>query len=329
MPNEYLWIIHLLAIIVGLGLLVWSADRFVLGGSATAHNLGVPTLIIGMMIMGFGTSAPEIFVAIIAALQDNPSVALGNAIGSNIANIGLVVGIAAVIAPLSVSSKILKREYPILFAITALVFVLIVDLDLTRWDGAILLCAMGALLGWMLWLSKNSGGPDPLISEFESELPPDMSTAKALAWTGFALVILIASSHALVWGAVELAHKFGVSDLVIGLTIIAVGTSLPEVAVSVSAALKKEHDIVIGNVIGSNMFNSLAVIGIAAAIDGSTLQSVVLSRDFAMMLGLTVTLFIMAYGFRNTRSINRYEGSLLLLAYAGYMVWLYFTDIHA
>lgn len=319
--------LYVLAIVAGLALLVWSADKFVMGASATADNLGVPTLVIGMVVMGFGTSAPEIFVATIAAMQNNPGVAIGNAIGSNIANIALVLGVGALITPLTVSSKILRREYPLLFLITCLLLLVIYDLELSRFDGVILLvCTVGAVL-WLLRLSYGSRDADPLQTELEAEVPHDIPTAKALTWTFTSLVLLIGSSHVLVWGAVELAHSFGVSDLMIGLTIIAIGTSLPEVAVSISAALKKEHDIVIGNVIGSNIFNSLAVVGIAATIQPTTLPSLVLNRDFVIMFALTIALFIMAYGSKGIGKINRLEATILISCYIGYMFWLYNTEV--
>jgi cation:H+ antiporter len=320
--------LYFLAIAGGLALLVWSADKFVMGASATAYNLGVPTLIIGIVIMGFGTSAPEIFVGAIAALQNTPGVAIGNAIGSNIANIALVLGIGALIAPLTVSSRVLRREYPILFGFTCLLLLLMLDLEISRLDGGILLTgAMGMTL-WLMWLSLGgSRKADPLETEFEAEVPHNIGTRKALLWTFASLVALIGSSHLLVWGAVQLAHNFGINDLVIGLTIVAIGTSLPELAVTVSAALKKEHDIIVGNVIGSNLFNSLAVIGIASVIQPAGLSQLVLYRDFAVMFALTVAMFVMAYGFRGVGRINRIEAVILVGCYLGYLFWLYQSEI--
>jgi len=319
--------LYFLAIVAGLALLVWSADKFVMGASATAYNLGVPTLIIGIIIMGFGTSAPEIFVGAIAALQNNTGVAIGNAIGSNIANIALVLGVGALIAPLTVSSQVLRREYPMLFGITIFVLILMFDLELSRVDGLLLVLSSIAMTGWLMWLSLSSRNTDPLETEFDAEVPHDIGTQKALLWTIAALILLIGSSHLLVWGAVELAHSYGVNDLVIGLTIIAIGTSLPELAVTISAALKKEHDIIVGNVIGSNMFNSLAVIGIASSIQPTTLSQLVLYRDYAVMFALTIAMFVMAFGFRGVGKINRIEATILVLCYVGYMGWLYQTEI--
>ena len=314
-----------LAIIFGLVFLVWSADRFVMGASATAHNYGVSPLIIGMIIVGFGTSAPEIFVGAISAIGGNPGMAVGNALGFNIVNVGLVVGLAALITPLTVESNILKREFPLLFVVTGATYWVMSDNVLSRVDGILLLVGTAAMVGWLFKLSISDNQKDPLATEFESELPAHMSTGRGLLWTVVGLVILVGSSHALVWGAVNVAQTFGVSDFIIGLTIIAIGTSLPEVAVSITAALKKEHDIVIGNIIGSNMFNLLAVLGVASTIEPSTLLPEVLNRDFPVMAAFTVALFVMAYGFTGKGRINRLEATLLLSAYFGYLYWLYTT----
>ena len=309
--------------------MVWSADRFVVGASAIAHNLGVSAIIIGMVIMGFGTSAPEIFVAGAASISGNTGVAVGNAIGSNIANVALVLGISALVSPLIIESQTLKREFPLLLVITVVVLGLMIDRELSQTDGIILLVGAFTMVGWMLWLAKKERSfGDPLEREFESELPKDMSTPVAMFWTVLGLALLVTSAEMLVWGSVNVAKAFGISDLVIGLTIIAIGTSLPEVAVSVTGSLKGEDDIAIGNIIGSNMFNLLAVLGVGSTIHAAPLGDQVLFRDYATMLVLTVALFFMAYGFRGKKGqINRIEASLLLLAYAGYMTWLYMTEV--
>jgi len=318
-----------LAIVGGLILLVWSADRFVIGAAAFAHNLGVSAIIIGMVIMGFGTSAPEMFVAGTASLGGNTNVAVGNAIGSNIANIALVLGISALISPLVVESQTLKREFPILILVSVAVLGLMWDRELSQLDGAVLLLGTLALVGWMLWLAqKERSFGDPLEGEFEAELPHDMSTKVAVFWIIIGLIVLVASAQLLVWGSVKIAHMFGVSELVIGLTIVAVGTSLPEVAVSVTGALKGEDDIAIGNVIGSNLFNLLAVLGVGSAIHPAMLSDQVIFRDYATMLILTVVLFAMAYSFKQHNGhIHRLEAPLLLASYIGYMAWLYFTEM--
>ncbi len=320
----------LLAITGGFIVLLWGADRFVMGGAASARCLGVSPMIIGLTIIGFGTSAPEILVSIIAALDGVPNLAIGNALGSNITNIALVIGVTAMVTPLMVKSQILKREYPIMFSVMLLALVLMWDLQLTFTDGIILLIGLLLILGWMIkiGLDENKQSKhqpqDPLEDEFESEIPK-MSLRAAFFWLILGFILLLVSSKVLVWGAVEVAHIFGVSDLIIGLTIVALGTSLPELAATVVSALKGEHDLAIGNIIGSNIFNLLAVIGIPALIVPIQLEAAVLQRDFLTMLGLTVALFIMAYGLKNAGRVNRFEGFLLVSAYIGYLGWLYIS----
>lgn len=326
-----------LAIIIGFAVLVWGADKFVLGGAASARCFGVSPMIIGLTIIGFGTSAPEMLVSAVAALDGTPNLAIGNAIGSNITNIALVLGTAALVTPLMVKSEILKREYPIMFMVMLLALTLMWDLELTKTDGIILLTGLLLIMGWMVNIglkeskSTKNDQPnnadienDPLESEFESEIP-DLKLPVALFWLVFGFILLLISSKVLVWGSIEVAHHFGVSDLVIGLTIVALGTSLPELAATVMSALKGEHDMAIGNIIGSNIFNLLAVIGIPAVITTIKLDESVLQRDFLSMIGISLVLFLLAYGFKGNGRINRLEGSLLVGLYVAYMVWLYFS----
>jgi len=317
-------------------MLVWSAERFVHGAAGLARNLGVSPLVIGMTIMGFGTSAPEMLVAGMAASGGNPSMGIGNALGSNIANIALVLGITALIMPLTVDSGILRREFPVLFAITLLAGGLMLDGDLSTSDGGILLGSTALLLVWMVWLGKRSQIPsttgevavtEPLSSDFENEIPTGLSTGQAIFWAVIGLVALVLSSKLLVWGAVDIARDLGISDLIIGLTIIAVGTSLPELAASVMSALKGEDDMAVGNIIGSNMFNLLAVLALPGLIAPSVLAPEVMQRDFPVVLALTVALFLMAYGFKGPGRINRLEGGLLVVAFGAYMAWLGFTGL--
>lgn len=313
-----------LAIALGFILLVWSADRFVLGASATARNLGVQPLIVGMVVMGFGTSAPEMLVSGVAAWGGNPSLGIGNAIGSNIANIALVLGVTALVAPMVVNSKILRREFPILFLVMFLALAVMVDGSLSQLDGVLLILSLLLVMGWMVYTAINSRDSDSLIDEFEEEMPESMSTSRALIWLLVGLLVLLASSRLLVWGATNIAVAMGVSDLVIGLTIVAVGTSLPELAATVMSALKKEHDIAIGNVIGSNIFNLLGVLALPALIHPAAFDADVLVRDFPVMIGLTVALYAMAFGFRRVGVINRWEGLLLLLVFVAYMTGIFF-----
>jgi cation:H+ antiporter len=316
----------ILAILVGFALLVWSADRFVDGAAATAGHAGIPPLVIGMVIVGFGTSAPEMVVSAMAAIDGKPGLALGNALGSNIVNTGLVLGLTAVIAPIAVHSRVVRRELPLLLAICALAGLIFLDHSLTRLEGAILLGGFFGLIGWTVFTALRNRG-DVLATETEQELAAHaMSLGRAVFWLVFGLVLLIVSSRILVWGAVTVAEALGVSDLIIGLTIVALGTSLPELAASVIAARKGEHDIAIGNVVGSNMFNLLAVVGIAGVIAPMPIvPEAVLFRDWPVMAAMLVALFLMAYGFRGQGRINRVEGSVLLLAYTAYTGYLLAT----
>lgn len=319
-----------LAILVGFVLLVWSADRFVEGAAATANYAGMPPLLIGMVIVGFGTSAPEMVVSAIAALEGNPALALGNALGSNIVNTALILGVTALVAPIAVQSKIVRRELPLLFGIGLLVGGLLWNSALSRVEAIVLLAGFFLLVSWSIYSALRSRGQgDALETEFSDEITEHaMPIRKAVFWLLAGLVLLIISSRILVWGAVTIAESLGISDLIIGLTIVALGTSLPELAASVIAARKGEHDIAIGNVVGSNMFNLLAVIGIAGVINPMTdIAAEVMSRDWPVMMGLTLALFVMAYGFRGPGRINRWEGSLLLVAFAAYNSWLVATVV--
>jgi cation:H+ antiporter len=322
-----MWI-QLVALVAGFGLLVWGADRFVAGAAGIAGNLGVSPLLIGLTVVGFGTSAPEMLVSAMASLEGNPGLAVGNAIGSNIANVGLILGVTALIVPLSVHSRIVRRELPVLLAITGLAYLLLRDGTLGAGDGLTLLGCMVALFGYTIYVGLTSrDARDPMAEEYEAEIPAGLGLGRSLLWTLVGIVLLLGSSRLLVWAAVAIAEHFGVSELVIGLTIVALGTSLPELAASIASALKNEPDIAIGNVIGSNMFNLLGVLGLPGLLSPGPVQPEVLSRDVPIMAALTVALLIMAYGFRGEGRINRFEGLLLLAAYTGYGTLLYFTAV--
>lgn len=320
MNNEIL--LSITAVLSGFVLLVWGADRFVHGAAALARNLGISPLVIGLTIVGIGTSAPEILVSAVAAWQGNPAMGVGNAIGSNITNVALVLGLTALIIPLSVNSQTLKREYPVLFLIMMLALILVFDGELSRMDGLILLSGLVIMVFWMIRLGLKDK-KDPLELEYEHEIP-HITTGKAVFWLIVGMVLLLVSSRILVWGAVNIAQALGVSDLIIGLTIVAIGTSMPELAASIMSALKKEHDIAIGNVIGSNMFNLLAVLGLPGLISPHLLDPELLTRDFPWMIGLSLALLVFAYGFRGQGQINRWEGLLLLGSYFTYLGVLYF-----
>ncbi len=321
-----MWI-QLVALLAGFSLLVWGAERFVMGAASTARLLGVSPLLIGLTIVGFGTSAPEILVSLMASLNGNTGLAVGNAIGSNITNVALILGATAVLVPLSVHSGTVHRELPILLGTTIVAWLLLIDGRLDFSDGVILLGGLVAMLTWVVWLGLHTRDKDPMEAEYAAEIPTDMSLGRSLFWLLAGIVILVASSRLLVWGAIGIAEAFGVSDLVIGLTIVALGTSLPELAASVASALKNEPDIAIGNVIGSNMFNLLAVLGLPGIIRPDAVDAAVLSRDMPVMIALTVALLLMAWGFRGEGRITRLEGLVLMACYIGYQSLLYFTAV--
>lgn len=311
-----------LAVVGGLLLLVWSADRFVEGSVAVAAHYAVPPLLIGMIIIGFGTSAPEMMVSTIAASNGNPGLALGNAYGSNIANIGLILGMTAMICPIAVQSVVVKKEIPILVGITGLSAVLLIDGELTRFDAFILLGVFVALMAWSVFEGMRNRN-DAMGQEVQEALDgKSTNPAMAIMWIIVGLALLIGSSHLLVWGAVEIATGLGVSDLVIGLTVVAVGTSLPEFAASMSAARKGQADLALGNILGSNLFNTLVVVGIAGVISPFSVPPEILDRDIIVVGLFTVSLFIVCFSFKGAGIINRLEGTLLLAAYVGYTAWL-------
>lgn len=314
-----------ITIALSLVLLVWSADRFVEGSASTTRYFGMPPLLIGMVVVGFGTSAPEMVVSALAASQGNPGIALGNAYGSNITNIALIIGLTALISPIVVHSQVLHRELPILNAVTALAAWQLWDGQIGRVDAVLLLAVFGGLMAWTIWQGMKEK-TDTLSSEMAQEMEVHaMPIRRAFVWLGVGLVLLIVSSRILIWGAVKIAHGFGVSDLIIGLTIVAVGTSLPELASSIVAAHKGEHDLALGNILGSNLFNTLAVVGIAGTIHPMSVGSEVLSRDMLFMGLLTLLLFIVCYGRRGHNRINRFEGGFLLTCYVGYTACLAIT----
>jgi len=312
----------LLAIAAGLVLLLWSAERFVASASGLAARLGMPPLLIGMIVVGFGTSAPEMTVSILAAWQGNPGIALGNAYGSNITNIALILGLTALIRPIGVQSEVLRKELPLLIGISLLAGWQLIDGNVSRLDAAVLLAVFAVLLGWSILQSRRNPD-DSLGGEMQESLDLGKTTSgRSTVWLVVSLLVLIASSRLLVWGAVEIATVLGMSDLIIGLTIVAIGTSLPELASSLVAARRGEHDLAIGNIIGSNLFNTLVVIGLAGLVSPLPVAGDLISRDLPVMLGLTIALLIFGYGFRGPGRINRLEGGLLLAAFVIYTLVL-------
>lgn len=337
-------ILAIVAIVVGLVLLVWSADRFVDGAVGVAQFLGMSTFLIGMIIVGFGTSAPEIVVSILSAMNNSPQLALGNAYGSNIANIALILGVTALIIPVVVKKQAMVRDIPILMAMTALTVVLLMDGNVSFVDGVVLLLAFVAVTTFNILAElheKRKRKKAKLADNADENSPAEkVSIVKSLAWLFVGLALLIGSSRMLVWGAIYMAHWLGVSDLLIGLTIVAVGTSLPELASSIAAARRGENDLAVGNVIGSNVFNTLVVVGIAAVIAPiKAMDPEVMSRDVPIMSGLTLLLFLICLPFwkskkkRSSRKkderfgFGRIGGALFLSLYVAYLVLLGVTAV--
>lgn len=311
-----------LATLAGFVLLMWGADRFVVGAAGMARNLGVPPLLIGLTLVGMATSGPEIFVAITASLSGDPALAAGNAIGSNIANIGLVLGATALVMPISVKSVTLRREMPTLLVVTLVMAMVFFNLRLGRIEGVLLIATLVLVLYWLVVLGSRSGITDPIGLDYAAEIPENLPMPRALQWLGLGLLVLLTGSNLVVWGAENLAVTFGVSELVIGLTVVAIGTSLPELAVSMMSAFKGEHDMAIGNIIGSNLFNSLAVVGIAGIIHPASFDAELLVQHMPVMVGMTLALFLMTYNFNGQSRIGRLEGALLLIAFICYHGWI-------
>ncbi len=308
-----------LTLIVGFIALGWSADRFVNASAAAAKNIGVSKIVIGLTAVAVGTSAPEIMVGIQSSLQGLGEIAIGNAIGSNIANIGLVLGITALVRPLPFADDTLKREIPWLIGATLLTLACLFNLQLGVLDGIALLAGLGVIL--YLLARKNRERPNDLDAELD-ELP-DMTWLKSAIWFIAGLAVLLVSAHVLVAAAATVAVEFGVDELVIGLTIIAVGTSLPELSVTIAAARQGHPELAIGNVVGSNILNILAVLAIPALLNPQHIGVHVLWRDYGMMFALTALLVLLAVAIGSRKVITRFEGLVLLAAWIGYTFILY------
>lgn len=317
----------LVAIVAGLTLLVWGADRFVLGASAGARNLGVAPLLIGLTIVAFATSAPEILVSVNAALRGEPGLAFGNAIGSNIVNIGLVLGITAAVRPIPLESATLRREMPALLAVSLLTVSLFLDTRLSRPDGIVMLTGLIIVMIWLAKLGIRSSATDPIKMDYEAEIPDDVSMKAAVMWLAVGLGALLVGAEWLVNGSIGVAQTLGVSEIVIGITIVALGTSLPELAVSLMSVLKGEYGLAIGNIVGSNIFNLLAVIGVAATIQPAAVAPSVLSLHIFVMVAFTLVLFAMTYDYDGKAKLSRLEGIALLIAYVAYISYVVAQNI--
>ena len=319
-------LLAIVAVIVGLAVLVWSADKFVDGAVGVAEFCGMSTLLIGMVVVGFGTSAPELTVSAISASQGNPELALGNAYGSNIANIALILGATALISPILMQRSVLRGDLPILLAVSVLSIILVWDGSVARWNGFLLLIAFTAAMAYSIRRELKKAKlekSESLSGNDDSAEPKKVSLGKSVFWLVLGLVLLVVSSRALVWGAVEIARTLGVSDLLIGLTIVAIGTSLPELASSIAAARKGENDLALGNIIGSNLFNTLAVVGLAAIVSPmDAIEKAVAYRDMPLMIALTVALIVLGFRRKGDGRLNRIAGAILLAVYVGYLALL-------
>ena len=324
-------LLAIVAVIVGLVVLVWSADKFVDGAVGIAEYCGMSTLLIGMVIVGFGTSAPELTVSALSAAQGNPELALGNAYGSNIANIALILGATALISPILMQRSVIRGDLPNLLVVSILSIILVWDGSVVRWNGILLLAVFSVTMAFSIRremkkakTGKGEGLPLASASQGESSATPsEKSLGKSILWLVLGLLLLVSSSRALVWGAVAIARTLGVSDLLIGLTIVAIGTSLPELASSIAAARKGENDLALGNIIGSNLFNTLAVVGLAATITPmDEIEKAVTYRDMPLMIVLTVALIVLGYRRKGDGRLNRIAGAILLAIYVGYLALL-------
>jgi len=319
--------ISLLAMISGLALILWSADKFVGSAAVIAQTLKVPAVLIGMVIIGFGTSLPEIVISSVASSNGNAGLALGNAYGSNITNIALVLGLTACIASIRIESNIVRKEIPVLMSVTLLSAILLMDGSLSRLDGVVLAIVFVGLISWSIYQGFRFR-QDSFASDVRAEIGArNQSTRLTYVLLVVGLMVLIASSRLFVWGAVTLATEFGVSDLVIGLTIVALGTSLPELASSIMAIKKNEHDLALGNILGSNLFNSLAVVSIVGLIHPTNLPAEILNRDFPFMAILTIAIYTFCHLVRESPRITRIEGALLVVSYFGFVGWVMYEVV--
>ena len=325
-------LIQILILLLSLIILVWSADTFVFGASALARNLGISPMIIGLTIVAMGSSAPEMMIAATASLQGNPDTAIGNAIGSNITNIALVLGLTALFNPLTVSSSTIKREIPLILIITAIATYMLANSNFSFNEGLILIIGFVLYIATLLFVtlkrSKENPIDDKMVIEAEQEVPDGVSTKHSVIWLIVGMILLPLSASFLVDSSIFIAKAFGISDLVIGLTVIAIGTSLPELAASIMSIIKKEDDLALGNIIGSNIFNILAVLSLAGLISPGNIDNAAAVRDAPFMLATTFLLFILCFSRGGKFRITRAKGLLLLAVFIGYQVLL-FSQINA
>ncbi|MCZ6566241.1 MAG: calcium/sodium antiporter [Gammaproteobacteria bacterium] len=308
----------IIALAVGFSLLMWSADQFVEHALQLDQHFHVSKYVIGIVVLGFGTSAPELFVSAISAWQGNPGLAIGNALGSNTTNILLVLGVTLCIFPLYINARVLRKDFLLLLGATALFTVLTLDHQLQLLDGVILIIVLLAMLYVLTTPEQNT-----TIQTEPKQVPTQKSLAAVLTGLALGLTILLLSSKLVVWGAISIAELLNINDLIIGLTVIALGTSLPELATCISSAMKKHSELAVGNIIGSNIFNTLGVTGIASLITTYSVPHELYERDIPIMWIATIMLFLLAWVFIRTKIIPRAFGILFIIAYLSYMYLLY------
>lgn len=323
--------LYLLPALLAPIFLAWGANRFIDGASALSFNLGMSPLLIGVLVMGFGTSLPELLVSLFSSVMGNSGLSLGNAYGSNIINVGFVLGLAAIMSPVIVQNHVVRRELPLLILATAITAYFVMDFELSRSDGTILLVLFVVLLAYLVRASRRESTEiaNPNLQTNLDER--SISLGKSINYLLVGLAVIALCSAALVWSARGIVTNLGVSETVVGVILLAIGTSLPELVVIVLAAQRKEHELALGNVIGSNLFNTLAVVGTAGLVAPSVLAAELVTRDLPVMFVFTGVLVVMAYGWgRRTGVINKVEGGVLLLGAAGYVAYLvYSTPIFA
>ncbi len=318
-------LVHSLFIIAGLGLLGLGAERFIAGASSIAVRLRISPLITGLVIVGFATSAPELIVGTIAAWKGNFGLVVGNVVGSNIANVSLVLGAGACLLPIAVRSGALKLEYMLLLASFLLGFVLMADGWLGRGDGLLLLGGLVLVMGFMIHRGRQPASEDAFVAELSETRKTLLPLPRGLLLLVAGLLLLLAGAELLVRGAAWIAASLGVSELVIGLTVVAVGTSLPELAACIVSSLKRQAELAVGNVIGSNIFNVLGVLGASALVRPGGFGTEALWRDFPVMLFLTLMMGFFVFLLGGNR-ISRWEGGILLGCFIAYQYSLFLSE---
>jgi len=315
-------LLNVLLLLLGVGILYIGAEWLVRGSSRLATSLGISPIVVGLTVVSFGTSAPELVVALIAALNGNSDLAMGNVMGSNLANIGLIMGLTALIRPMDVAARVVKREIPIMLVLTLLLFPLVSDGQLGLTEGVILFVLLLFYLGFVNRFASSESAEVGQTFEGFAEATDRVATKVALMHFGLVLggsAGLVMGGTAIVQSAEFIALRFGISDVVVGLTIVAIGTSLPELATAVVAALRNEADIAVGNIVGSNIFNIAAILGITAMVTPISVSGDILTKELPAVLALSLIVLPLT---RSGLRVHRWEGAVLLVSYVGLTSWL-------